>query len=162
MKMLCDALSGYIDGRELASRLKEARICRRSRMVYCSTMLTSHTIEVCSFDATIVMVLIVPAADWSVQVKLCMSAAAAYRNVIPSTSISEYSDSEPHHAWNNEKALREWPWREDWWQVESSRHHRMVRDGAKLAPTGPAISSRRHNSLTITALAATSDKRRKT
>jgi hypothetical protein len=70
MKMLCDALSGYIDGRELASCLEEARICRRAGMVYFGSMLTRHTIEVCSFDATIVVVLIVLAADWSVEVKL--------------------------------------------------------------------------------------------
>jgi hypothetical protein len=89
-----------------------------------------------------------------------MSAAAAYMNVIPSTSISKHPDSDIHHAWKTRSFARVvMALREDWWQVESSRHHRMVRDGAKLAPTGPAISSHGRNTLTTIAHAATFDKK---
>jgi hypothetical protein len=70
----------------------------------------------------------------------CMP-AAAYLNVIPSTSMSEDANGDPH---NTARTTRRRRGRGDdegvMWRWEGSTHHQLVRDGATLAPTGSAFS----------------------
>jgi hypothetical protein len=68
--MLFNALSGQVVIRKLASCLKETSICRRSRMIYRSAMRVRHTIEVCTLQKTIVVVLKLIASDWLVKIEL--------------------------------------------------------------------------------------------